>query len=79
VPATELGISVSTLSVLISAIAWSTSMWSPGSTSHSTIVPLSTDSPSWGSVTCVVICAGLVVSGEGPGVAAPCRAAPTVA
>ena len=57
VPATGEGISVSTLSVEISTMGWSTSTSSPTSTSQAVMTPSVTDSPSWGSSTSVATCA----------------------
>ena len=51
VPATGEGISVSTLSVEISTMGWSTVTVSPGLTSQAVMIPSVTDSPSWGSWT----------------------------
>ena len=59
-PADGEGISVFTLSVAISTSGWSRSTRCPGCASHFTIVPSTTDSPSWGIVTVVAAMRGSV-------------------
>ncbi len=50
-PLSGAGTSVSILSVEISQIVCSASMWPPTSTRQATIVPSATDTPIWGMVT----------------------------